>query len=135
MIIFERINNMIPELLQEYPEGSDLTIFEAFYQYPLFEDGKKLSDDFIALVYKDNKTGQKGFKIINKPDYTYYKAKPGLELDYSRLFIERDKVEPVTVPFTQLEKSIAEVTDNEEFYKTNLMNKNKSENRRELRKK
>ena len=121
---------MIPELLNEYPEGSDLTIMNTFYQYPVFEDGKKICDDFVALVYKNNKTGEKQFKIISQPEYTYYKAKEGIDLEYNRLFIERDKVEPVTIKFKELEKSIAEQTGNIEFYKQNLMNRNKSENRK-----
>ena len=48
---------MIPELEAIHKEGSDLTIMNTFYQYPLFEDGKKICDDFLALVYKDNNTG------------------------------------------------------------------------------
>ena len=42
---------MIAELEHEYPIGSDLTIMNTFYQYPVFQDGKKLSDDFLVLVY------------------------------------------------------------------------------------
>lgn len=123
---------MIPELLNVYPEGSDLTIFNTFYQFPIFGDNReKIYDDFIVLVYKDNNTDEKKFKIISKPDYTYYKLKNKEDsVDYSRLFIERDKVKPVTVPFRELEKSIAEQTDNMDFYKQNLANKNKSENRK-----
>jgi DNA polymerase elongation subunit (family B) len=121
---------MIPELLKEYPEGSNLTIMNTFYQYPVFENNKKICDDFIILVYKDNDTGEKKKEIIMKPEYTYYKAKKGINLDYNRLFIERDKVEPVTVPFRDLEKSIAENTGNEDFYKQNLVNKNRSENKK-----
>lgn len=123
---------MIPELLKDYPEGSDLTIFNTFYQYPIFkESGGKLCDDFMVLVYKNNNTGKKEFKIIMKPDYTYYKLKNKNDsVDYSRLFIEREKVEPISVPFRDLEKSIAEQTDNIDFYKQNLVNRNKSENRK-----
>ena len=119
---------MIPELLSIYPEGSDITIMNTFYQYAVWEDGKKLSDDFIILVYKDNKTGKKYHKTIYEPEYTFYVLKEGeKEVPYSRLFIERDKVEPVTVKFKELEKKIAEVTGNEEFYKVNMMNKNRKE--------
>ena len=87
----ERWNKMIPELLEQYPEGSDLTIMNTFYQFPIFEEGKKICDDFIVLVYKDNKTKEKGYRIISKPEYTYYKVKDEKDrLDYSRLFIERE---------------------------------------------
>ena len=122
---------MIPELLEQYPEGSDLTIMNTFYQFPIFEEGKKICDDFIVLVYKDNKTKEKGYRIISKPEYTYYKVKDEKDrLDYSRLFIEREKVEPVTVPFKDLEKSIAEQTGNMDFYTSNIMSRNKGENKK-----
>ena len=98
---------MIPELLSIYPEGSDITIMNTFYQYAVWEDGKKLSDDFIILVYKDNKTGKKYHKTIYEPEYTFYVLKEGEKVvPYSRLFIERDKVEPVTVKFKELEKKM-----------------------------
>lgn len=123
---------MIPELESIYPEGSDLTIMNTYYNFPVYQEGKgKLCDDFICLVYKNNETGKKEHKIIMKPDYTYYKLKdPKDHVDYSRLFIERDKVEPVTVPFGELEKSIALQTDNEDFYKTNIRNRDKANNRK-----
>lgn len=123
---------MIEELEHERPMGSDITIMNTYYQYPVFQDGKKLSDDFIVLVYKDNQTGKTFNKVITKPTYTYYIAKPGVELDpdYHELFIEKDKVDEISVPFTELEKSIAEHTGEMEFYKQNLMNRNKLENRK-----
>ena len=65
---------MIPELESIYPEGSDLTIMNTYYNFPVYQEGKgKLCDDFICLVYKNNKTGKKEHKIIMKPEYTYYK--------------------------------------------------------------
>ena len=63
---------MIPELLDRYPEGSDLTIMNTYYNYPVYIDGKKACDDFLCLVYKNNVTGNKDYKIIYKPNYTYY---------------------------------------------------------------
>lgn len=110
---------MIPELEQRYPEGSDLTIYNTYYARPVYENGKKLRDDFLYLVFKNNITGKKEYQIIWKPEYTYYTVKEGHEVDYSRLFIEREYVDPVTVPFTSLAKSIAEKTGNEDYFYTN----------------
>lgn len=124
---------MIPELEAIYPEGSDLTIMNTYYNYPMYNDGKKVLDDFISIVYKDNKTDKKGYKIIYKPNYTYYKLKNKEdEVNYNRLFIERDKVVPVTVPFMELEKSIAEQTNNMDFYKSNLYDKAKRRDNQKL---
>ena len=120
---------MLPELEKQYPEGSDLTIMNTFYQYPKFEDGKKVEDDYIALIYKDNVTGKKKYKIIKKPEYTFYVLKNEADrVNYNRMFIERDKVTPVTVPYLEVEKEIAKLTGNEEFYATNIKNRNKALN-------
>lgn len=122
---------MLDILERKYPEGSDITIMNTFYQYPVFQDGKKVCDDFIVLVYKDNNTGESKYEIISKPDYIFYKLKDTEEVpDYNKLFIERDKVEPVTVPFRELEKSIAEITGNEDFYKMNMANRDRRNNRK-----
>ena len=122
---------MIPELLKQYPEGSDLTILNTYYSYPMYESGKKIHDDFIILLYKDNITREKHHAIIKNPKYTYYKIKDGEEVPpYNQLFIEKEKVEEVTVPYLDLEKSIAEVTGNEEFYKKNILMREKYRNKR-----
>jgi hypothetical protein len=34
---------LLPELENQYPEGSDLTIMNSYYQYPSYDDGKKVS--------------------------------------------------------------------------------------------
>lgn len=126
---------MIKELERDYPEGSDLTIMDCFYQRPIFDMDSpyrtKISDDFLIINYINNVTKEKGYKVIKKPTYIYYMIKEGEEVpDYNKLFIERDKVEPVEVEFSKLEKSIAEETDNMDFYKENLAKKNKQENRK-----
>ena len=46
---------LLPELETEYPEGSDITIMNTYYSYPTYEDGRKVSDDYMFLIYKDNK--------------------------------------------------------------------------------
>ena len=122
---------MIRELEVKYPEGSDLTLLNTFYQFPIYEDGKKKSDDFIVLVYKDNSTGEKHHEIIFRPTYTYYLLNDDQEIpNYNKLFIEREKVHPIEVKFTDLEKSIAYETDNEEFFKQNIYSQNKQENKK-----
>ena len=124
---------MIEELESFYPEGSDITIMNTYYNYPVYSDNKKVTDDFIALVFKDNVTDQKKFQIIKKPNYIFYKLKDGeVPTDYNKLFIEREKVEPVTVPFIELDKRIAEIEGEEAvaFYKTNIANRDKNSNRK-----
>lgn len=122
---------LLPELENQYPEGSDLTIMNTYYQYPVYDDGKKICDDYMFLVYKDNNTMKKGYKIINRPSYTYYKIKENETVpNYNMLFIPKDKVEAHTVEYGKLEADIAKETGNEEFYKMNLQNRNKRENQK-----
>lgn len=120
---------LLPELENQYPEGSDITIMNTYYSYPMFEDGRKVADDYMFITYKDNSTGQKGFRIIEKPNYTFYKLKEGVpSTDYNLLFIERGKVEPVTVPYNKLEFELAKVNGLVDLYKQNLMNRDRRAN-------
>ena len=121
---------MIPELEKIYPEGSDITIMNTHYSYPKFEDGRKIEDDHMFIVYKDNSTRKKGHIIINSPKYTFYKIKDGIEVPrYNQLFIEREKVDPVTVPYSKLEANIAKLVGKEDEYKANIANRNRYGNR------
>ena len=125
--------HLLNVLEKEYPAGSDLTIMNTYYQYPKFdpETHKKVSDDFIVIVYRDNKLGVTKHKVVYHPDYIYYKLNDDIpQTEYPRLFIEKEKVHPISVPFTELEASIAKETGNEDFYKSNLFNKNRAENKK-----
>lgn len=120
---------LLPELENRFPEGSDLTIMNTYYSYPEYQDGKKIMDDTMFLVFKDNNTGKKGYKIIKNPNYTFYKLKDGVQpTSYSLLFTKRENVEPITVPYNELEKQIAIRTGNEEFYKQNIRNRDRRAN-------
>lgn len=117
-------------LLDQYRDGADLTVMNTFYQYPTRDaDGNKMND-FIVTVYKDNTTGKKHHEIITKPEYTFYKTKDDIHLGYNHLFIEKDKVEPVTVRYNGIEKKIAELLGQEDLYKENLYNGNKMNNKK-----
>ena len=100
---------LIPELEAEgYPEGSDITILNTYYSYPKYEDGHKVEDDHMILVYRDNNTNENRYKIIDKPNYTFYQLKEGEKIpNYNQLFVEKEKVEPVTVPYIKLEAAIS----------------------------
>ena len=115
-------------MLESYKDGSDLTIMNTFYQFGTKDaDGNRL-DDFMVIVYKDNETGIKKHEIIRKPEYTFYKTKDGIKLDHNLLFIEKDKVEPVTCKYREIKKDIAERTGNIEWFYDNIRNGNAKEN-------
>lgn len=117
------------ENLRDSNGGNDLTIMNIYYQNPTKDSEGNRVKDYIAIVYKDNTTGKKHHIIIQEPSYTYYLMKeqdPG----YNQLFIEKDKVEPVTCKYSALLKSIADSTNNIDFYNSNIQNATYSENQK-----
>lgn len=117
-------------LLSRYPEGSDISILDVQYTFPRKNpETDKYDKDFIVVMGKDNRTGQKFHETIYEPKYRFYKAKPGVPVTYNRFFIEKDKVEPVEAKYNQLTKTIAELTDNTEFYYENIKTGNRRANR------
>lgn len=122
---------LLPELeAMGYPEGSDITILNTYYSYPKYEDGRKVENDKMVLVFRDNVTGEDKYKVIENPSYTFYRLKEGEKIpNYNQLFIEKEKVEPVTVPYLKLEAAIAHSVGKDDEYKFNLQNHNKMANK------
>ena len=117
-------------LISKYPEGSDISLLNVSYHRPYRnEDTGKYEKDFIVLSYKDNITKSKGHEIIYEPDYIFYKANDDVELSYNHLYIEKDKVHPVHCKYTELEKTIAELTGNLDFFFDNIRAGNRKGNR------
>lgn len=118
-------------MLKRYPEGSDLTIMNTMYAYPSKDEGTgKWDKGSMTLVYKDNVTGQKYTEYIEDPDYEFYFLKQGLEVEHNELFIEKEKVDKYSVPFNDLLRTIAEMTDNMDYYRENIKLGNRGANRR-----
>lgn len=117
-------------LIAGYPEGSDISILNASYHYAIKNPntGKYLKD-FMVLSYKDNITKQKNHQIIYEPTYEFYKANDNIQLEYNRLYIEKEKVHPVECKYSDLEKTIAEMTGNLDFFYENINSGNRRANR------
>lgn len=116
-----------------YPEGSDLTILKCNYTFPRkIENTNKYTNGSITIVAKDNVSNKKIMKTINNPGYTYYTIKKSVmedrRINHNLEYIEKDCVEPVTCAYKDLLKSIAEKTNNLEFYNANIQNGNRREN-------
>lgn len=116
-------------LIKGYPDGSDITILNTAYHYPKrMEDGKYTKDD-LFIVFRDNITGKKDHVIIQKPEYEFFMANDDVYIDHHLQTIELDKVHKVVAPYSDLEKTIAELTGNEEFFYNNIKVGNRSANR------
>lgn len=104
-------------MISGYEKGSDLSLLNVVYQYPRKnEETGKYSKDFIDIVYKDNITGKKNHETIYEPDYEFYKINDDIIVDHNLFFIEKENAQKVITPYNKLEKTIAEITNNEDFY-------------------
>lgn len=107
-------------LLSYYPKGSDITILNASYHRKEQNvDTGKWNPDYIVISYKDNMNGTKGHEIIYEPTYEFYKAKDGVNITHNMFYIDKDKVDRVECKYTDLTKTIAEITGNLDFYYEN----------------
>ena len=117
-------------LLSHYPNGSDITILNASYhrreQNP---DTGKWNPDYMVISYKDNISGTKGHEIIYEPTYEFYKAKDEINITHNMFYIDKDKVDRVECKYTDLAKTIAEITGNLDFYYENRRNGNYKANK------
>lgn len=116
-------------MLTEFPVGHDLSLINTIYHKSIKLENGKYSDA-ITLIYKDNNTGIKYHKTIDAPEFEYYKIKDEYVTDYNQFFIEKDKVETITVKYQDLLKDIASRTNNLEFYYENIKNGNNKANNR-----
>ena len=107
-------------LLSHYPKGSDITILNASYhRREQNVDTGKWNPDYIVISYKDNINGTKGHEIIYEPTYEFYKAKDEVNITHNMFYIDKDKVDRVECKYTDLAKTIAELTGNLDFYYEN----------------
>lgn len=117
-------------LIKGYPVGSDITILNTSYFYPhKNQDTGKYEKDFMVLSYKDNLNKTKGHEIIYEPSYIFYKAKDDVQLSYNHFYISKDKVNPIECKYSDLERTIAELTGNLDFFYDNIKAGNRRANR------
>ena len=113
------------------PEGSDLTLINTLYHYPRKDANTgKWSKDQLDIIYRDNVTGEKFLEQKEEPGYEFYVAKDGVDISYNHLYLTKDQVTRHEVPYRNLDKSIAEITDNLPFYYENLKLGNRGANRK-----
>lgn len=117
-------------MIRGYEDGANLTIMNTFYSFPKKQNDGKWDKGSITIVYRDNDTGEKKVQVFEDPMYTIYKAKDGVNFEYREIFAKKELLEPVTVPYRNLDREIAAITGNERFYKENIQNGNRSANKR-----
>ena len=110
-------------LVDNYEPGSNLTIMNVIYKGPRKDEktGKRMKD-YAVIVYKDNVTGEKKTTTIYEPDYTWYLAKPEIQLGPDTHFIDVEDAIPITCKFNEITKSIAHETGQMDLYMDNIRN-------------
>lgn len=120
-------------MFNKYPEGYDLTILDARYTYPRFnQETNKYTNGSMTLIARDNITGRKILEVIDNPTYTYYwikdEAARQLRINYPVKEIPKKYTEAIEVPFKELEKDIASRIGELDYFYNNIKNKNRRAN-------
>lgn len=115
-------------LIKGYPEDSNITLLNTIYLKPQKQEDGKYGPDYLYIIYKDLNTNEKKFEMIKNPKYTYWMTNEGVPVQYNRLFIEKFNVHPITCQYIDLKKSIAENTNNLDWFYDNLKCGNYREN-------
>ena len=100
----------------------------AMYRKYVEQDGKY--SDVMTIVYKDCDTGIKYKEEIESPDYEYYLIHDDKRTPYPRLFVPKKDVDPIRVPYSDLEKSIAKNVGLTDFFYDNINSGNRRENKK-----
>lgn len=126
----ENLNELgLDPLIPGYPLGSDITILNTIYKYPEKQENGKYDDGSITIFFIDNKTGETKHYILENPPYVFWYADDMTPIKHPMLFIEKEKVTRMVVPYKDLDKEIAKLTGQEEEYKNNIRSGNRYGNK------
>ena len=116
--------------IRGYQNGANITLLNAIYHKATRDENGKYGKDSIDIVFKDMDTMEKKVQHIEQPEYTYWMINEGVLVNDNELCIEKDKVHPIKCKYSEIKKSIAENTNNLEFFYDNIRNGNYRENDR-----
>ena len=106
--------------IRGYNDGDNITLLNVIYHKPQKQESGKYTTGSIDIIFKDLNTNEKKIQHIENPEYTYYMTNEGVPVDYNKLFISKNDVHPLTCKYTDIKKSIAENTNNLDYFYDNL---------------
>lgn len=115
-------------MIPGYPKGSDITLLEIIYTRPQRMEDGKYTDDILTIIFRDNLVKKKFHHDIIKPTYKFYMLKPHISLDYNAMYINKEFLDEYECRYTELDKTIAELTDNLDIFYDNIRNGNRAAN-------
>ena len=114
--------------IKGYRVGDNISLLNVIYHRAVKDIEGNYGKDSIDIIFKDLDTMQKKMYHIESPKYTFWVPKMYTIIDHWNMFIERDKVEPITCKYTDLKACIAKNTNNMGFFMDNIRNGNYKEN-------
>lgn len=116
--------------IKGYNDGANITLLNTIYHRAKKDENGKYGNDSIDIIFKDMDTLEKKVQHIENPKYVYYMANTdeGVTVPNPLLFIEKNKVHPIECKYSERLKSIAENTNNLEFFYDNIKNGNSKAN-------
>jgi len=119
-----------PQLIEAYPIGSDITILDCTYRYGKkdIETGRLITPDSMLIIFKDNKTGEKKFQLIENPEFAYYfrDDKKYGDTGYNQFFESEKYLKLIQCKYKSLNKSLAKTLGyTKEWFRENKLDKDK----------
>lgn len=120
---------MDKSFIKGYDLGANITLLNVIYHKPKKDiNTGKYGKDSLDIIFKDMDTMEKKVQHIPEPEYTYWMTNEGIPVDYNKLCIEKKDVHPITCKYADLKKSIAENTNNLEYFYDNIRSGNYRDN-------
>lgn len=116
-------------LIPGLAEGSNISILNVTHMYPTKQPDGKWSKHLLLVVYKDLDTGELHKYEFEDPDYEYFMVKDEVQtIGDHDLFSNLKDCNSYVVPYSKLDKDIAERTNTLTQFKANISNGNRNGN-------
>ena len=116
---------MESELIKGYEEGSNISLLNVIYNYPKkLESGKYEKTDNASFIFYDFEKDEVRLEEIENVPYEFCVTKEGINPTHTQFFMSRDDVKEVCCPYRQLNKKVAELTDQMDTFRENIQNGN-----------
>lgn len=117
-------------IIGEYPKGYPLSLLNTIYHYPRRDKNGKWQPGAIDLIIKDNNSGEKFLETVVDPMYEYYMLLDNVEVpNYNLEYAMKEDCKCVIVPYSQLQKDIAERLGKLNQFYENCRNGNRAANK------
>lgn len=115
-------------LIKGRKPGENITILNTMYLR--YKDERDKWKDCMIVIYRDNDTGRKFKEEILAPTYEYFVINEDKRTDYNQMFVNKQDVTAIEVPYMNLEKDMAERANELEKFYENIRNGQAYQNKR-----